>query len=188
MWNDVEGVAMMKAFITRLKSMLPFATAALCLCGCTAAAPANQGVAKLPVETLWAANQSGYAAAQPQTLYVSDAERLNALARANPNRAATAMLGQRRVDWRREAVVWLYMGHKTSGGYGLRLASPEAIVSHGIAVITVHWREPSPGALVTQQLTSPCLVLKLPKGNYDKIEIKDEISRVRTRLVLSNNN
>jgi len=178
---------MMKAFITRLKSMLPFATAALCLCGCAAAAPANQGVAKLPIETLWAANQSSYATARPQALYISDAKRLHALARANSNRATTAMLGQRRVDWGREAVVWLYMGSKTSGGYGLRLASPAALVSHGIAIITVQWHEPQPGALVTQQFTSPCLVLKLSKGDYDKIEIKDETGRVRTRVVLSDN-
>ena len=174
---------MIKALIIRLKSVLPFATAALFLCGCTAVAPANQSVAKLPVETLWSANQSSYATAQPQALYVSDADRLNTLTRANTNRAATAILGQRRVDWRREAVVWLYMGNKTSGGYGLRLAFPEAVVSHGTAVITVQWREPSPGALVTQQITSPCLVLKLPKGTYEKIEIRDETGRVRARLV-----
>jgi hypothetical protein len=174
---------MIKALIIR--SMLPFATAALCLCGCTAAAPAHQRVAKLRVETLWAANQSSYATAQPQALYVSDADRLNTLTRANSNRAATAIFEQRRVDWRHEAVVWLYMGNKNSGGYGLRLASPEAVVSHGIAVIKVQWREPSPGALVTQQITSPCLVLKLPKGPYEKIEIQDETGRVRARLVQS---
>jgi hypothetical protein len=177
----------MRKPIIPVKSMALFFSAAMILCGCTAvASPADQDMAKLPVEKIWAGNQSSHTTAQSKALYVSDADRLNSLARANPNRAATAIVGQRRVNWRREAVVWLYMGQKTSGGYSLGLATSEATVTHGIAVITVQWREPSPGAIVTQQLTSPCLVLILPKGNYDKIEIKDETGRVRSRLALKN--
>ena len=177
---------MLKALIIRIQPLLPVAAAMLTLYGCTAAAPADPGIQKLPVETLWAANQSNHATSQPLALWVTDSDQLTALARSNPVRAAAAILGQRQVDWRREGVVWLYMGQKTSGGYALSLGAPQAHISHGTAVITVHWREPSPGAIVTQQLTSPCLVLKLPRGNYGEIAIQDESGRLRARAAVKN--
>jgi hypothetical protein len=169
-----------------VKSLALLLVASFFLFGCTGvASTAGQDNSNLPVETLWAGSQSSHTTAQSLALYVSDPVRLNALIRANPNRAAMPILEHRRVDWRREAVVWLFMGRRNSGGYALSLASPVAIVSHGVAVIKVQWREPRPGAMVTQQLTSPCLVLILSKGNYEKIEIQDETGGVRTRLVLS---
>jgi len=176
---------MMKKIILIVIIMAPLAAAMLLVGGCSsAAAPAGQGIARLPVETLWASGQSNHNAPAPLALWVDDSSGFSALAQAAATRLAPTILEQHRIDWHDQGVVWLYMGLKNSGGYALNLAMPEAMVSRGIAVITVQWREPRPGAIVTQQLTSPCLVLKIPKGNYDEIVIQDETGRVRTRLAL----
>jgi len=179
---------MMKNPAIVANSMTLYLSTALFLFGCmAAAAPAGQVVEKLPIETVWASNQSGHVTSRPVALWVTDSSRFNALARENPSRAAAVSIEKHRVDWLREGIVWLYMGRKTTGGYALSLAAAEATVSNGIAVIRVQWREPSPGAIVTQQLTSPCLVLKLPRNNYSAIEIQDQAGRMRTRVAVKSN-
>ncbi len=171
-----------------VKSVTLYLATALFLCGCPAvAAPAGQDVEKLPVETLRATNLSNHAAPQPLALWVTDSSRLVALAEENQNRSVAVNIEQHRIDWHREGIVWIYMGQQRTGGYALSLAAAEAAVANGIAVIKVQWREPRPGAIVTQQLTSPCLVLKLPKTNYSAIEIQDQAGRVRTRVAVKSN-
>lgn len=174
----------MKQFTRRLNIVgwLLSAVLSLCSCSSTTTPASRQESVILPVETLWAGNQSSHAGPQPQAVFISDAAQFNAMAQAESDWTTAAIVAPQRIDWRREAVVWLFMGSKPTGGYGLRLASPAASVSHGIAVITIQWRDPAPGAMLTQQLTSPFLVLKLQKGAYDRIEIKDLADGVRFRL------
>ncbi len=148
-----------------------------------AALPVERDGGELPLETLWTGNQSRHAAAQSLALYVTDPAQLEDVARVTLDRAAASVVRALRLDWHREALVCLFMGSKSSGGYGLRLAAPAAAVSHGTAVVMIHWRQPTPGALVTQQLTSPCLIFKLPNSGYDRIDIRDRNGKVRFRLM-----
>jgi hypothetical protein len=76
------------------------------------------------------------------------------------------------------------MGQKPTGGYGLELAEPHATLSDGEALIRLRWIEPAPGSIVTQILTSPCLIISLPKGAYEKITITDENGDVRETISL----
>lgn len=174
---------MMKHYAIGVGTLPRLLWAVFLLCGCTAASmPAGRQAAQLPLETLWAGNQSRHTASRPEILYLTEPAQLNAKARSDLNRAALPIIERHRMDWRREAVVWLFMGGKTTGGYSLSLASPAAGVFNDTAIITVRWHEPARGAIVTQQLTSPCLIFKLPKGAYNKIEIRDQTGRVRFQL------
>jgi hypothetical protein len=88
------------------------------------------------------------------------------------------------VDFDAEHVVDIQMGQKPTGGYGIELAEPHATLNDGEALIRLRWIEAAPGAIVTQILTSPCLIIALPKGAYEKIAITDENGKVREKVYL----
>ena len=98
------------------------------------------------------------------------------------------MLGQSpptpAVDFDAEHVVFIQMGQRPTGGYGIELADPYACVGEGEALIRLRWIEPAPGTIVTQILTSPCLIVSLPKGAYEKIAITDKNGNVRETISL----
>jgi len=98
------------------------------------------------------------------------------------------MLGQSpptpAVDFNTEHVITIQMGQKPTGGYGIELAEPDATLNDGEALIRLRWIEPAPGAIVTQILTSPCLIIALPIGAYEEIVITDENGNVRETISL----
>ena len=87
------------------------------------------------------------------------------------------------VDWSEYGVLLVAMGQKNTGGYGLALDGAGAALSDGVLGITLQWREPQKGMMVTQVLTSPCILLKVPKSGFDRIEIKDQSGAIRLSSV-----
>jgi hypothetical protein len=83
------------------------------------------------------------------------------------------------VDFTQYGVLLVAMGQKNTGGYAVDLAADEAHIRQKVLQISVQWREPGKGMMVTQALTSPCLLLKLPKAQFERIEIKDQRGVVR---------
>jgi len=67
---------------------------------------------------------------------------------------------QPQVDFGQYSVAAFFMGQKPTGGYGVRLVS--ATSSGGTWRVTVELLQPAPGAILTQALTSPYLLLELP--------------------------
>jgi hypothetical protein len=83
------------------------------------------------------------------------------------------------VDFTQYGVLLVAMGQKNTGGYAVDLASGDAKVGNGVLQVSVHWQEPRRGMMVTQALTSPCLLLKIPKAQFQNIEVKDQSGTVR---------
>jgi hypothetical protein len=88
------------------------------------------------------------------------------------------------VDWATDAVILVAMGRKNTGGYALVPDNTSATVSNGVLKLSVQWREPKPGMIVTQALTSPCLLFQVPRGEYHRIEITDQAGVVRLQISL----
>lgn len=63
------------------------------------------------------------------------------------------------VDFSRAGVLLVAMGARSSAGYVLRLAEPDAHVADGVLTPQVDWQEPAPGYAQAQVLSSPCLLL-----------------------------
>lgn len=167
----------------RMQLWLPEVAAALILCSCLAASqPGNPASLRLPVATFWAGSQCGCEARQPLVRWVTNRNRLAAALSSTASTTMATQVARHPVDWKRYGIVWIDMGLKPSGGYSLSLAAPAATVSAGVAIITVRWRQPRPGSVVTQQLTSPCLLLKLVRDNYHTIQIIDEAGRLWASL------
>ncbi|WP_455206097.1 protease complex subunit PrcB family protein [Kaarinaea lacus] len=86
------------------------------------------------------------------------------------------------VDFSKYGVLYIAMGQKRTGGYGLKLIEEPLTIDNDTAELVVHWQEPKPGYMVTQVLTNPCLFVKIPKGGFSQIRVKDQRGNVRAQL------
>ncbi len=153
-------------------------TGLLLLAGCRETAMAPPPV-HLPVRLVWAGHQCGGPAPGASAYWIDGSADLQRKVLSRP--AVQAALAGGSMDWAREGLLWVRMGRKPTGGFGLDPASSEAVVAQGIARVTVQWREPPPGAFVTQAITSPCLLLQLPRNDFHQVEVRDPSGRVRAR-------
>ena len=89
------------------------------------------------------------------------------------------------IDFGRFAVLGIFMGRCPTGGYRLALADSRARVQNSTAEVRVDWKTPAPGTMVTQMVTSPCLLVQMEKGGYTRIEVMDREGGARLALDLS---
>ena len=139
---------------------------------------------RIPVRILYQDVLCGGNRPTPSVTLAADSDQLKRILIESKGR----MLGQSppvpTVDFDAEHVVTIQMGQKPTGGYGIELVEPDATLKDGEALIRLRWIEPAPGSIVTQILTSPCLIVSLPKGAYEKIAITDENGNVRETISL----
>jgi len=88
------------------------------------------------------------------------------------------------IDYDHEGVLLIRMGRKPTGGYGIALASDKAYIEDRTAVVTVRWIEPSKEAILTTIITSPCIMIKLPRDGYTRIKAVDQKGIVRAETTL----
>jgi len=55
-------------------------------------------------------------------------------------------------------------------------------VRDGVAVVRTRWSAPAPGMLSAQVVTSPCVLIKLSKGDFAAIQVVDQNDQPRARL------
>jgi hypothetical protein len=72
------------------------------------------------------------------------------------------------------------MGMRSTGGYAVAVA-PAASVQDGHVVLVATFTQPQPGSLRTQALSSPCVLVQLPPGDYAGVEVRDAGGAVRAR-------
>lgn len=88
----------------------------------------------------------------------ADVDRLEQL----PSRTLS-LVPLRDLDYQREHVVLAALGQKPSGGYSVMLEGSEIV--DGRLELTVIVKEPEPGTMVPQMLTTPCAVIAVtPEG------------------------
>ena len=87
-----------------------------------------------------------------------------------------------KVDFSREEVLFVAMGQKPTAGYQLQLHQSKIIISGEAAVLSLAWIEPPPGAILPQVMTSPCILIALPIGNYSRIYILDQEEQKRLEV------
>lgn len=69
------------------------------------------------------------------------------------------------IDFRRDTVVAYFMGQRPTGGYSLEVR--DVTVEGNEAYVSIRQREPAPGEIVTQVLTSPWVMIRVPRPNLD---------------------
>jgi hypothetical protein len=155
----------------------------LCACILTPAVDSADGK-RIPLRILYQDVLCGGNRPTPSVNLVADSDQLKQIFIESKGRILGQSLPTPAVDFDAEHVVTIQMGQKPTGGYGIELAEPHATLNDGEARIRLRWIEPAPGSIVTQILTSPCLIVSLPKGAYEKITITDENGSVRDTISL----
>lgn len=79
------------------------------------------------------------------------------------------------------------IGDRPTGGHGLAV-SRAAVLRGELVILSATFVSPAPDRLVTQVLTSPCVLVRLPPGRYGAIEVQDQNGAVRaTGTIMSAN-
>jgi hypothetical protein len=90
------------------------------------------------------------------------------------NRAYGAQLSPPRLpelDFRRESVIAVFLGQRPSGGYGVSVR--DLRLEGGDVILLLEERQPGPGDITTQALTSPWLMLRVARPNLRAAWIRD---------------
>ncbi|WP_152207726.1 protease complex subunit PrcB family protein [Marinobacter changyiensis] len=85
------------------------------------------------------------------------------------------------LDFQREHLLVVAMGRKNTGGFGLTLADAE--MEGSTLAVTARVRTPAPGSMVTQALTTPCVVLAVKADDWNRVVVRGDglTNMTRTR-------
>jgi len=72
------------------------------------------------------------------------------------------------------------MGGRPTGGYGVAVARA-AVLRDEDVTLSATFVSPAPGSIRTQALSSPCVLVQLPRGRYARVEVEDQSGEVRAR-------
>lgn len=75
----------------------------------------------------------------------------------------------RKIDFSQEHLVLVTLGQKRTGGFSATLDGSEIVDSQ--LELTIRTREPEPGTMVTQALTTPCAVIAVAATGWNTIRI-----------------
>ncbi len=89
-----------------------------------------------------------------------------------------------RIDFEREGVVLVSMGQRRTGGFALTLADSKVAIVNGVGTMVIAFEEPPPGAMVTQVLTSPCLLVRIPKSGIRELRVVDTSGAIRATVAV----
>jgi len=88
------------------------------------------------------------------------------------------------VDFKRYGVLLLTMGQQRTGGYGVTLPPQPMTLNNNVATLKTDWMAPSPDMMVIQMLTNPCLLVKVPRGAYSRLQVVDQHHQVKAELAV----
>jgi len=78
------------------------------------------------------------------------------------------------LDFTQHSLLVVYLGAQPNTGYRLQRLASEAPLLVGRLQVEVERITPKPGMMYAQMITSPCLLLEIPKGDYSQIEVLDQ--------------
>jgi hypothetical protein len=88
------------------------------------------------------------------------------------------------LDFNRFGLLGVEIGQRPTSGYGVERGTVTATLENQNAVITLTCRRPAPGAINAQVVTSPWILIRLPRGTYRTIILKDQHGQALTRLTV----
>lgn len=129
-----------------------------------------------PTDLVWdvmaRGNQAlGFESASYQLL-TNEAQLLALWSRAHSSQLTVPPLP--RVDFQRETVVALFVGTRSTGGYSVDVSS--VTEENGELYLDVVFGSPGAGAITTQALTSPWVMVRVQRGGYQVAWLRDPAS------------
>jgi hypothetical protein len=122
---------------------------------------------EVPVMVIRGGSQCGGDAAAPSVRRLASRTELDAAFSSSELGGAPAPA----VDFDGAAVLLIASGQRPTAGHAVELAAPKAPVKGGAALVQVTLRSPDAGAFTAQVVTSPCLVVALPKAGLGEVKV-----------------
>jgi hypothetical protein len=156
------------------------------LTACTTTTDSPTGGEALTAELLHNGLLCGTDLAQPAAYWITDPVDLEArFRRFDSGESAISPM----VDFSRDGVLMVTMGTRPSTGYRLNYLAPQHQVRlQGDSLrLGLAWQTPEPDSVQAQVMTQPCLVIKLPQRDFDRVRVVDQEGTVRLNTALSGN-
>lgn len=87
------------------------------------------------------------------------------------------------IDFSRSHLLFLSMGKKPTAGYRIVLDAEKLTFADHMAVVRVLWQEPTPDSIQAQMVTTPYLLLKLPKLDVRGVRVLDQNHKTREEVL-----
>ncbi|MCF6337158.1 MAG: protease complex subunit PrcB family protein [Gammaproteobacteria bacterium] len=133
------------------------------------------------VEALYTSQQCGRSQSTPSITWINNAQQLA----TSIQRIQSTPLGGKpptlpKLDFQHEIVLLIEMGQRPTLGYQITLTEINNLhITSGQAHLTVDWIQPPADAMVAQMISSPCLLLKLKRGDYTSVQILDRQGTIK---------
>lgn len=76
-------------------------------------------------------------------------------------------------------VIVVEMGQRMTGGYSMNMLPDVTHIEDNTLYLGVAWAAPPEYAPISQAMTSPCMVVEPPPGDYDKVVVLDQLGNKR---------
>lgn len=150
--------------------------AVACATGCASGTPSTQPVT---VKALYRSTQCGADHPEARAIFLADetafGRAIDKLRRAR----GSAGIKTPPVDFSQQSALLVQTGQKPTAGYGLWPEQPVARLRGDVLEVVLDWQSPPPGAMVAQMLTSPCMLIAIPRTGYKTIRVLDAAGQVR---------
>lgn len=84
-----------------------------------------------------------------------------------------------------KALLLVEMGQRNSGGHYLKVSESAYLDRDRMLWLTGEWTAPGPDRMVTQMITSPCVLVAIPARAYKGFRISDQDEELRASLTLN---
>jgi len=141
------------------------------------------------VETLYTSQQCGRSQRTPSITWIDNAQQLA----TSIKRIQSTQLGGKpptlsKLNFQHDIALLVEMGQRATLGYQITLTGTDNLhITSGQAHLTLDWIQPSADAMVAQMISSPCLLLKLKRGNYTAIQILDRQGMIKAGTLTATN-
>jgi hypothetical protein len=109
----------------------------------------------------------------------SEKELISVMNKLNRNKLGGSSPALPVIDYDHEGFLLIRMGQKPTGGYRIELASEKVLIRDRTAIISIRWIEPGKGAILAQMITSPCILIRVTKAEFNRIQVVDQNGTVR---------
>jgi hypothetical protein len=150
---------------------------AAAMAGCVAGGPAPSK--SVPVHALYRHAQCGADYPESRAIILRDADAFKAAVEDLRRARGSVGINMPAVDFSRQAALLVQMGQKPTAGYGLWPEQPVARLRGDVLEVALDWQSPPPGAMLAQVVTSPCMLISIPRASYKTIHVLDATGQVR---------
>ncbi len=86
------------------------------------------------------------------------------------------------IDFSNFAVLVIMMGQRPTGGFFLNIRDEKPVIDKDKLILYIDWIKPPKGAVLSQMISSPYLMLKLKKQGYSQIHVLDQNKQLRIKI------